>query len=95
MHVGYRVVQVCRRLREGGGEPILMLDQNRGRWDQVLIRRGLAALARSEKLGGKAGPYADQAAIAACHARARTADETAAKRSFYRCNSTRNQFFRE
>src|SRR6266853_1966353 len=58
------------------GEPILLLDQNRVRWDQLLIRRGLAALARAEALGGEEGPYALQAAIAACHARARTADET-------------------
>jgi RNA polymerase sigma factor (sigma-70 family) len=58
------------------GEPILLLEQNRGRWDQLLIRRGLAALYRAEKLGGEGGPYALQAAIAACHARARTADET-------------------
>src|SRR5690348_12319653 len=59
-----------------GGEPILLLDQNRGRWDQLLIRRGLAALDRAAALGGAQGPYALQAAIAACHARARTADET-------------------
>jgi RNA polymerase sigma factor (sigma-70 family) len=59
-----------------GGEPILLLDQNRGQWDQLLIRRGLAALARAEELGGALGPYALQAAIAACHARARTAAET-------------------
>jgi len=58
------------------GEPILLLDQNRARWDQVLIRRGLAALERAEALGGARGPYALQAAIAACHARARTAAET-------------------
>jgi RNA polymerase sigma factor (sigma-70 family) len=58
------------------GEPILLLDQNRARWDQLLIRRGLAALARAEALGGSMGPYALQAAIAACHARARTAEET-------------------
>ena len=58
------------------GEPILLLEQNRGRWDQLLIRRGLAALDRAEKLGGEGGPYALQAAIAACHAQARTADET-------------------
>ena len=58
------------------GEPILLLDQNRARWDQLLIRRGLAALARAEALGGARGPYALQAAIAACHARARTAAET-------------------
>jgi RNA polymerase sigma factor (sigma-70 family) len=58
------------------GEPILLLDQNRGRWDQLLIRRGLAALARAEQLGEDRGPYLLQAAIAACHARARTADQT-------------------
>ena len=58
------------------GEPILLLDQNRSRWDRFLIRRGLAALARAEALGGTLGPYALQAAIAACHARARIAEET-------------------
>jgi RNA polymerase sigma factor (sigma-70 family) len=58
------------------GEPILLLDQNRARWDHLLIRRGLAALTRAEQLGGALGPYALQAAIAACHARARTADDT-------------------
>jgi len=58
------------------GEPILLLDQNRARWDQLLIRRGLSALARAEALDGAGGPYALQAAIAACHARAVTADET-------------------
>ncbi len=63
------------------GEPILLLDQNRARWDQLLISRGLAAIARAEKLragndGGLEGPYALQAAIAACHARARTPEET-------------------
>jgi RNA polymerase sigma factor (sigma-70 family) len=58
------------------GKPVLLLDQDRSRWDQVLIRRGLAALARAEELGGAEGPYALQAAIAACHARARTAAET-------------------
>jgi RNA polymerase sigma factor (sigma-70 family) len=52
------------------GEPILLLDQDRGRWDQMLIRRGLRALERAEALGGALGPYALQAAIAACHARA-------------------------
>ncbi len=57
------------------GEPILLLDQNRARWDQLLIRRGLAALQRAEQLGSL-GPYALQAAIAACHARARANDET-------------------
>jgi RNA polymerase sigma factor (sigma-70 family) len=58
------------------GEPILLLEQNRGRWDRLLIRRGLAALDRAEKLGGMQDPYVLQAAIAACHARARTAEET-------------------
>ncbi|MHB1225230.1 MAG: RNA polymerase sigma factor [Gemmatimonadaceae bacterium] len=58
------------------GEPILLLDQNRARWDHVLIRRGLAALDRAQALGGKPGSYVLQAAIAACHARARTAEET-------------------
>jgi len=58
------------------GEPILLLDQDRGRWDQLLIRRGLAALQRAEELRSVLGPYALQAAIAACHARARTAAET-------------------
>jgi RNA polymerase sigma factor (sigma-70 family) len=58
------------------GEPVLLLDQDRGRWDQLLIRRGLAALDRAQKMGGALGPYALQAAIAACHARAPTAGET-------------------
>jgi RNA polymerase sigma-70 factor (ECF subfamily) len=58
------------------GEPILLLDQNRALWDQLLIRRGLAALERAEKLGGNKGPYALQAAIAACHARAPTPEAT-------------------
>ena len=58
------------------GEPILLLDQDRGRWDHLLIGRGLAALERAEALGGSYGPYTLQAAIAACHARARTAEET-------------------
>ncbi|MDR7135986.1 RNA polymerase sigma factor (sigma-70 family) [Lysobacter niastensis] len=58
------------------GEPILLLEQDRARWDRLLINRGLAALDRAEKLGGARGPYALQAAIAACHARARTAEET-------------------
>ncbi|HEY2944324.1 MAG TPA: DUF6596 domain-containing protein, partial [Vicinamibacteria bacterium] len=58
------------------GEPILLLDQDRARWDHLLVRRGLAALARAEALGGALGPYALQAAIAACHARARTPAET-------------------
>jgi len=59
-----------------GGEPILLLDQDRGRWDQLLVRRGLAALERAERLAGALGPYALQAAIAACHARAYTPEET-------------------
>jgi len=58
------------------GEPVLLLEQNRARWDRLLIRRGLAALERAEDLGGGPGPYALQAAIAACHGRARTAGET-------------------
>ncbi len=58
------------------GEPVLLLEQVRARWDQLLIRRGFAALERAEALGGALGPYALQAAIAACHARARTAAET-------------------
>ena len=59
-----------------GGEPILLLEQNRARWDQLLIRRGLSALRRAEELGGAGGPFALQAAIAACHARARTPEAT-------------------
>jgi RNA polymerase sigma factor (sigma-70 family) len=58
------------------GEPILLLDQNRGRWDRLLINRGLTSLTRAEKLGGAQGPYALQAAIAACHARAVRAEDT-------------------
>src|SRR6202011_5199617 len=65
------------RARVGSsGEPILLPDQDRSRWDQLLIRRGLAALERAEKLGGARGPYTLQAAIAACHATARTPEET-------------------
>lgn len=65
------------RARVGpGGEPILLLDQDRARWDWMLVRRGLDALARAEELGDALGPYALQAAIAACHARARVADDT-------------------
>src|SRR2546428_6708623 len=71
-------IQASRaRARVGpSGEPVLLLDQDRARWDQLLIRRGLKALERAEKLGGALGPYAAQAAIAACHARARTPEET-------------------
>jgi RNA polymerase sigma-70 factor, ECF subfamily len=58
------------------GQPILLLDQDRGRWDQLLIGRGLTALERAAGLGGALGPYALQAAVAACHARARTPGET-------------------
>jgi RNA polymerase sigma factor (sigma-70 family) len=58
------------------GEPVLLLEQNRARWDHLLVRRGLTALARAERLTEERGPYVLQAAIAACHARARTADET-------------------
>lgn len=58
------------------GEPILLLDQDRGRWDRLLIGRGLTALGRAEKLGRAKGPYAIQAAIAACHARAVTPGDT-------------------
>jgi predicted RNA polymerase sigma factor len=65
------------RARVGpNGEPILLLEQNRTLWDQLLIRRGLAALDRAERLGGSNGPYALQAAIAGCHARALKADDT-------------------
>ncbi len=65
------------RARMGpSGEPVLLLEQNRARWDYVLIHRGLRALERAEALGGARGPYALQAAIAACHARARTPEET-------------------
>src|SRR5947208_1372722 len=71
-------IQASRiRARVGpGGEPILLLDQDRGRWDHLLIRRGLAALERAEALGGAYGPYPLQAAIAACHARARAPEDT-------------------
>ncbi|GAA4701278.1 RNA polymerase sigma factor [Phytohabitans rumicis] len=71
-------IQASRSAARTGpsGEPVLLLDQNRARWNRLLIHRGLAALDRAEKLGGARGPYALQAAIAACHARARTADET-------------------
>src|SRR3989442_12594396 len=61
---------------DAAGDPVLLLDQNRALWDQLLIRRGRAALARAEQLGGALGPYALQGAIAACHPRARTAPDT-------------------
>jgi RNA polymerase sigma factor (sigma-70 family) len=65
------------RARVGpGGEPVLLLDQDRAHWDRLLIRRGLVALRRAEELSGALGPYALQAAIAACHARARRAEDT-------------------
>lgn len=65
------------RARVGpAGEPVLLLEQDRGRWDHILVTRGLAALQRAEALGGALGPYGLQAAIAACHARARVASET-------------------
>jgi len=71
-------IQASRaRARVGpSGEPVLLLDQDRTRWDHLLVRRGLDALRRAEALGGALGPYALQAAIAACHARAHTAAET-------------------
>src|SRR3954447_16965594 len=71
-------IQASRaRARTGpGGAPILLLDQDRALWDQLLIRRGLAALARAEELGGPRGPYVLQAAIAACHARALAPEAT-------------------
>jgi RNA polymerase sigma-70 factor, ECF subfamily len=71
-------IQASRsRARTGrSGEPVLLLDQNRALWDQLLIRRGLAALDRSQQADGAPGAYALQASIAACHARARTSEET-------------------
>jgi RNA polymerase sigma-70 factor (ECF subfamily) len=71
-------IQASRaRARVGpDGEPILLMEQDRSRWDRLLIGRGLAALARAEKIGGSLGPYALQAAIAACHARALRPDDT-------------------
>ncbi|MGP4015654.1 RNA polymerase sigma factor [Saccharopolyspora sp. 5N708] len=70
-------IQASRTAARTGpsGEPVLLLEQDRTRWDQLLIRRGLAALARAEQLSARPGPYTLQAAIAACHARARTPDE--------------------
>ena len=71
-------IQASRAKARAGpsGEPVLLLDQNRALWDRLLIRRGLDALDRADRLGGSKGQYALQAAIAACHARARTPDET-------------------
>jgi RNA polymerase sigma factor (sigma-70 family) len=71
-------IQASRMAARTGpnGEPILLAEQNRGRWDQLLIRRGLAELQRVEALGGTGGPYALQAAIAACHASARSVEDT-------------------
>ncbi len=71
-------IQASRTAARTGpsGEPVLLADQNRGRWNRLLIRRGFAALARAESLGGTPGPYALQAAIAACHAQARAYEET-------------------
>src|SRR3989440_10662094 len=71
-------IQASRtRARVGpSGEIVLLLDQDRARWDPLLIHRGLAALERAEELGGALGPYALQAAVAACHARARNAADT-------------------
>jgi RNA polymerase sigma-70 factor (ECF subfamily) len=65
-----------RARTDPSGKPVLLLDQDRAKWDHLLIGRGLAALERAERVGGTLGPYALQAAIAACHARARTAEET-------------------
>jgi predicted RNA polymerase sigma factor len=65
-----------RARTSASGDPILLFDQNRALWDRLLIRRGLAALARAEALGGTRGPYALQAAIAACHARALSPEDT-------------------
>ncbi|MFC4950891.1 RNA polymerase sigma factor [Pseudonocardia sp. GCM10023141] len=71
-------IQASRTAARTGpaGEPVLLLDQNRARWDRLLINRGLTALARAEELGGANGPYALQAAIAACHGRAARAEDT-------------------
>ncbi len=76
--VGLMEIQASRLAARTGltGEPVLLLDQDRARWDQLLIRRGLAAVERSGTLGSELGPYALQAAIAACHARAVTAEQT-------------------
>ncbi|MDF3848899.1 RNA polymerase sigma factor [Achromobacter denitrificans] len=65
-----------RARADAQGRPVLLMEQDRGRWDPLLIRRGLAALTRADALGGARGPYALQAALAACHARARTPEDT-------------------
>lgn len=67
--------RLCARA-DAQGRPVLLMDQDRARWDRLLIRRGLAALDRADALGGARGPYALQAALAACHARARTPEDT-------------------
>jgi len=76
--LGLMELQASRlRARVGpGGEPVLLADQDRARWDRLLVQRGLAALGRAEKLAGALGPYTLQAAIAACHARARSVEDT-------------------
>ena len=76
--VGLMEIQASRAKArvDAAGEPILLLDQDRGQWDQLLIRRGFRALERAEKLNGGDGPYTLQAAIAACHARAGKAEQT-------------------
>ncbi|MDQ2880627.1 MAG: RNA polymerase sigma factor [Actinomycetota bacterium] len=76
--IGLMEIQASRLAARIGpaGEPVLLLDQDRARWDQLLIRRGLAAVERCESLGATPGTYALQAAIAACHARAMTAEQT-------------------
>ncbi len=76
--VGLMEIQASRAAARVGpqGQPVLLMDQDRSRWDQLLIRRGLTALNRAGALGQPPGPYVLQAAIAACHARARTADQT-------------------
>jgi RNA polymerase sigma factor (sigma-70 family) len=85
-------IQASRSAARRGpnGEPILLLEQNRARWNQLYIRRGLTALARAEQLGGAPGPYQLQGEIAACHARARTAEATDWKRiaALYRVLAT-------
>lgn len=75
-HLDAAVLRPGEGLRDAQRFAILLLDQDRGRWDRVLIGRGLAALERAAALGREPGPYQLQAAIAACHARARTADAT-------------------